>query len=236
MILIDAAAPKPRQELQRFTGSRFLPKSIRDEVYRADREHLKSGGSRRCKWCAGPVVKPRLTFCSDDCVHEWKLRVSGSYVRFHVYKRDRGVCACCRIDTDRMARLLQPTSYWRELLREFCDRHGIRDPHRMAEEEEAAWDRRRKRILFKADRIKKKIDRTWLLANMDLRSFWDADHVVRVVDGGGCCGLDNYQTLCVFCHAKKTREGNSKPPPAPKRKQTRRRRGRRIVDLYKRRY
>ena len=29
---------------------------------------------------------------------------------------------------------------------------------------------------------------------------WDADHIVRVADGGGLCGLDNMRTLCIPCH------------------------------------
>jgi len=34
---------------------------------------------------------------------------------------------------------------------------------------------------------------------------WDADHIVAVVNGGGMCALDGYQTLCVECHKKKTK-------------------------------
>jgi len=33
---------------------------------------------------------------------------------------------------------------------------------------------------------------------------WDADHIIPVKDGGGCCGLDNLKTLCISCHKKKT--------------------------------
>lgn len=36
------------------------------------------------------------------------------------------------------------------------------------------------------------------------RSPWDADHVIAVVERGGECGLDNYQTLCCPCHKRKT--------------------------------
>jgi hypothetical protein len=35
-------------------------------------------------------------------------------------------------------------------------------------------------------------------------TFWDADHIVAVKDGGGECGLDNLRTLCIFCHIKRT--------------------------------
>ena len=36
------------------------------------------------------------------------------------------------------------------------------------------------------------------------KSFWQADHILEVVEGGGECGLDNFQTLCVPCHKKKS--------------------------------
>ncbi len=35
-------------------------------------------------------------------------------------------------------------------------------------------------------------------------TFWDADHIQAVADGGGECGLDNMQTLCLWCHRDKT--------------------------------
>jgi 5-methylcytosine-specific restriction protein A len=35
---------------------------------------------------------------------------------------------------------------------------------------------------------------------------WEADHIIPVVEGGGCCGLDNYRTLCPPCHKLDTAE------------------------------
>jgi 5-methylcytosine-specific restriction enzyme A len=37
-------------------------------------------------------------------------------------------------------------------------------------------------------------------------SFWDADHIVPVVEGGGEAGLDNLRTLCIPCHKSVTAE------------------------------
>jgi 5-methylcytosine-specific restriction protein A len=37
-------------------------------------------------------------------------------------------------------------------------------------------------------------------------TFWDADHIVPVVEGGGLCGLDGYRTLCWKCHQQVTSE------------------------------
>ena len=36
------------------------------------------------------------------------------------------------------------------------------------------------------------------------RILWEADHIVPVSEGGGCCGLENYQTLCLPCHKAET--------------------------------
>lgn len=54
-------------------------------------------------------------------------------------------------------------------------------------------------------------------------TFWDADHIVPVVEGGGECGLDGYRTLCIPCHkavtaALRTRLAKPKPKPARARK------------------
>lgn len=35
-------------------------------------------------------------------------------------------------------------------------------------------------------------------------SDWHADHIIPVCQGGGACGLDNFQTLCINCHIDKT--------------------------------
>ena len=62
--------------------------------------HLRGPhGYRLCRFCKKEVQPPRKTFCSDECIHQWKLRSNVSYLREHVYKRDRGICAKCGVDT-----------------------------------------------------------------------------------------------------------------------------------------
>lgn len=62
----------------------------------------------------------------------------------------------------------------------------------------------------------KKIKRTWRRSLRDIwypemkaafgpwwtdnYRLWEADHIIPVCEGGGCCGLENYQTLCLKCH------------------------------------
>jgi 5-methylcytosine-specific restriction enzyme A len=53
------------------------------------------------------VPRGRFTFCSVDCVHEWKLRTQPGYLREQVYERDRGMCASCGADTMAAARQLR---------------------------------------------------------------------------------------------------------------------------------
>ncbi|MBZ5603343.1 MAG: HNH endonuclease [Acidobacteriia bacterium] len=67
----------------------------------ADRESLEKGPNGRplCRWCSLEVPPKRFTFCSDFCVHEWRLRTDPGYVREQVFLRDKGVCALCRIDS-----------------------------------------------------------------------------------------------------------------------------------------
>jgi hypothetical protein len=45
------------------------------------------------------LAKRRRTFCSDFCVHQWRLRSDPGYLRDQVFARDRGLCALCATDT-----------------------------------------------------------------------------------------------------------------------------------------
>jgi len=69
---------------------------------RARRHELPSGpnGLPLCRWCELEILaKRRRTFCSDYCVHQWRLRTDPGYLRDQVFARDRGVCDLCQADT-----------------------------------------------------------------------------------------------------------------------------------------
>lgn len=57
-----------------------------------------------CRWCNKGVMKPRRTICSPACEHELKLRISSRYMRDCTYKRDKGICNICNLDTKLIAR------------------------------------------------------------------------------------------------------------------------------------
>lgn len=48
--------------------------------------------------------------------------------------------------------------------------------------------------------------RAELAVKADRTSYWDADHVQAVADGGGCTGLLNVRTLCLWCHKRRGSE------------------------------
>jgi 5-methylcytosine-specific restriction protein A len=57
-------------------------------------------GLSLCRWCDLEIMaKRRRTFCSDYCVHQWRLRTDPGYLRDQVFARDGGRCAVCDIDT-----------------------------------------------------------------------------------------------------------------------------------------
>jgi len=68
---------------------------------RADRAELPRGANGRilCRWCNLETPPGRVTFCSDWCVHEWRLRTDAGYLRDQVFERDKGICAGCGLDT-----------------------------------------------------------------------------------------------------------------------------------------
>jgi len=61
-------------------------------------------GYTMCRWCNNSVFPPRRTMCSPECAHQIRLRQDGRYLRTCVYKRDKGICAICNIDTKLIAR------------------------------------------------------------------------------------------------------------------------------------
>ncbi len=64
------------------------------------------GGRALCRYCSTEVSGRRRTFCSDSCVHEWRLRSDPWYLRQQVFRRDKGICTVCGVDTRKVRRLI----------------------------------------------------------------------------------------------------------------------------------
>jgi 5-methylcytosine-specific restriction endonuclease McrA len=86
-----------------------------------------------CRWCGTEVPKPRRTFCSDACVHQWKLRTDPGYLREKVFERDGGVCAQCGVDTVAIRRDMRKLDY--AARKKFLKQWGLREGSR-----KSLWD------------------------------------------------------------------------------------------------
>ena len=64
-----------------------------------------------CRRCGSVVPKGRYTFCSEACVHEWRLRTDPGYLREQVFLRDGGVCGLCGIDTEQLRKEKRKLDY-----------------------------------------------------------------------------------------------------------------------------
>lgn len=103
-----------------------------DERFRPDRgfrdpKQLPKGPNGRplCRYCGQETKPPRKTFCSEECIHHFKIQSSGGYARKQVFERDRGVCRQCGLDTEQLKSLLlrvrleKGEAAYRELVRRY---------------------------------------------------------------------------------------------------------------------
>ena len=139
--------------------------------------------------CDREVPKGRWTFFGPECVHDWKLKTDPGYLRDKTFERDKGRCASCGMDTEAARKEVRKlTAYvWRSRARNVhCCKNTPPPP--------TTTDREIARALGFRDAGFPSPNQTW----------WNADHIIEVVRGGGECGLENIQTLCIACHKRKT--------------------------------
>lgn len=155
-------------------------------------------GKPLCRWCRGPVLPPRKSWCSDKCVGDYRDRYDSSYQRRQVKKRDKGICSSCGLDTEAFRRELKETYYagmrergitsdWRG---EFYIHTSIleKTPACMA-------------LLEKHGFTLKDVS----FSGHGMQDFWQADHAVPVVEGGGGVPWQELRTLCSACHRRETK-------------------------------
>ena len=163
-----------------------MPSFHRRRPRRPPIRSLLKGPSGRalCRWCHQEVPKGHRSFCGkEECVHEWRIRSDAEYVRSQVFGRDHGVCTACGFDTEKA--------------------HRIWSKARWVE-----WEGKARRKLFAISNlmpadVDSVIREAWGITK-PFQSWWEAHHVVAVVEGGGLCGLDGYETLCQGCHRTHT--------------------------------
>lgn len=60
-------------------------------------------GKRLCCWCSESLSGRKRRWCGEECVHEYLVVKSDqNYLRGVAWRRDRGVCSSCKVDTERL--------------------------------------------------------------------------------------------------------------------------------------
>lgn len=172
------------------------------------RDQFDSQGQRLCVWCGThlPPGKRRKRWCGDGCVNQFRtIKGDMSYIRTEMLKRDKGVCRACGVDTETLKKVL-----WQDL--EFFGKARQHSPEQVRKFYERWWKWLNRKQKQQWEEMFNSLDYTalclkaamWLRDWLARRSFWAADHIVEVQDGGFGCDMNNMQTLCNVCHNLKT--------------------------------
>lgn len=186
--------------------------------------------NKLCAECGTGLEGRRTRWCSDECVNEYLIRSDPAHARKMVYRRDRGVCAQCGTDCDEIRSKVRKSdkrtteeylSYLRSkgVYKTYCwPRPGGYFQERNPRPDSYASMAKEARI----DLLEPYGMHLWWYR----KTFWDADHIKAVFEGGGGCELDGLQTLCVKCHRDRTvkqakRRAGRKVKPKPRRSRER---------------
>jgi len=61
----------------------------------------------RCRYCEQPIESSRRrSYCGSECEMAFMVRHFPSHARWHVQRRDNGVCALCGLDTNRVKAII----------------------------------------------------------------------------------------------------------------------------------
>ena len=162
------------------------------------------------RWMVRERDKGVCAVCGVDTLKIWRYgkRLWNDVYRHHNPKRINGVsfddCLRARCGLNPLYRGLAPVAehvvdFYRRIEHEMRWEMAIKSHRKM----EALRTWRRWLTFMEA--------RRWTRTRLDSISSgpsepWDADHIDTVHDGGGGCGLENYQTLCLPCHKAKNAE------------------------------
>ncbi len=125
------------------------------------------------------------------------LRCDPGYVRRCLFDKERGVCQACGFDTVKALALIRkskPVFTYKQF-----QIHTWK-----------VMDKKHQKLCEKYIQMGFPHPR---------EAWWAADHIVPVIEGGGLCGLEGFQTLCIPCHKLETAKlakRRSKPSNRPK--------------------
>lgn len=166
-----------------------------------------AAGNVLCRRCWKRLTGRRRAWCSDTCRDLAMATCYPSFARSLVYRRDRGVCSLCELDTDALADALRQVA--RSGGGHPTTAHGhVPTLLTLALNYATGPDGWKAAYGFETAATRAVSLAAWkYLAKKRFnvgRSLWEADHSKPVADGGGLCELSDYRTLCVPCHKSVT--------------------------------
>ena len=188
--------------LKKFLQERRFQRYLRTAPFDEHRKaHKKAHGTcgKICRWCGGQITGRRTSWCSNACDAEFSFRLSSP--RYAVGQRDNGVCALCGLDVPALQDAIEGMRVFYALFG-VCRKVRHIDRDRISGSSgDTYWARRPQiemdhGVLCECPACQWKAKKVW----------WEADHIVPVAEGGGCCGLEGYRTLCFDCHLVVTKE------------------------------
>jgi len=172
-------------------------------------EELGPSGRRLCRYvhCRNEVPPGRRTWCSEECVHQYRLQAHWNYARQHLRMREKGVCQVCGTDTRKLKSGLM--KLWKVAVQIGRTYRLHKNLYCFAEYtvlagQYAQMTRELSGRGFHG--FVPELPKSWRprKAWKEPSDLWEADHVVAVVEGGTHTP-DNLRTLCQPCHKQTTR-------------------------------
>lgn len=168
------------------------------------------GGRRICRYvnCRNEVPKGRRTWCSDGCVHEYRLQADWKYARQHLRKREKGVCQTCGANAVKLkGTLMKP---WKLAVGVARANRLHKNLYSLAEYQQLSLEYSAAAQALTAQGFHgfpPELPQSWRPRKLwkEPRDLWEADHIQAVVHGGTHAPA-NLRTLCQPCHKKATLE------------------------------
>jgi 5-methylcytosine-specific restriction endonuclease McrA len=181
---------------------------------------------RRCVWCGGSLARRQQRWCSQACVEDYQVRRGqASEIRKLVFRRDRGACRACGVQTEDLRQRVEEFFHavrqgqdiprdvfwsWMEFLRAWLPQRDQAVARALLGAFAEVWD-----TVFRVPSRSKtetavryyQVLGPWayLILSKTTLGLWEADHHLPVHLGGGAgCSLENLHTLCYRCHRAKS--------------------------------
>lgn len=164
-------------------------------------------GRALCRQCQTEVPVGRRTFCSQPCIDLWMVRTGSGMVKF-IKKRDKGICALCGLDCEALKKKLRDLGKPPSVPDFKYESGDYSDEFTLTEAGKLRWrahsDAKQEAYKMAREAVREFKEMHGIPQHRS--RFWDIDHIVPVIQGGGSIGPEGLRSLCLKCHKRVTAE------------------------------